>query len=673
MNTPYLYIILIAILALSIAIFQYIYQAKKLGKKEYAFAILRFLSLFLLGVLLLNPKFNQKTQRLIKPNLVVAIDNSNSILKLKQNTPVLQLLNAIKTSNLSQKFNIQYYRFGKNITPLDSLTFTETQTNISNVFKSLKSVYQNTNSPLLLVTDGNQTFGTDYVLQAQNYKQPIYPIVLGDSILKTDIKISHIQHNKYAFLGNEFPVEITLSYIGEKPISQILTVSKNKVKVFRKNISFSKNNNTKTVSFTLKANSVGKQYYTATITPLSSEKNTKNNTRNFSISVIDERTKVLLISSILHPDLGALKKAIESNKQRKVTLVKPTDNFNINAYQMVIVYQPNAQFKTVFEKIEKFQKNYFVITGLHTDWVFLNNVSSYYHKKAINQKQEYLSRKNDAFNLFQYDPLAFETFPPLQDYYGDLQLKKQVNTLLYQQIGRVETQTPLLSFFENANNRTALLTGEGIWKWRAKSFTNTQNFETFDVFIGKTVQFLASNTKKQRLVVDVKDEFYLGESRIDAQYFDKNYQFDANALVKATLVNVTTKQKIQYDFSNGKSNYILNLDNLSAGKYQYTVQVLNEGLAKKGSFEVLDFNIEAQFLNTNVIKLRQVAINPANKLYFSGNYKALFKDLEKNEQFKPVQKEEITQKSLIDWQYLLGIILLLLAIEWLLRKYNGLL
>ena len=658
---------------MSIAIFQYIYATKKRTKKQYVFTVLRFLSLFLLGFLLLNPKFNQKTQRLIKPNLVVAIDNSNSIKKLHQNKNAIQFLKALKASTLSNKFNIEYYRFGKQFNTLDSLNFTATQTNIANVFSSLKEVYKNTVAPTILLTDGNQTFGADYVVSSLTYNQPIYPVVLGDSILKTDLKISHIQHNKYAFLGNEFPIEITLNYMGQSAINQNITIFKRGRKVFSKKIFFSKNNSTQVVQFNLKATRVGKQYYTAKIGVLPTEENTINNTQKFSVSVIDERTKALLISAILHPDLGALKKAIETNKQRKVTIVKPTDVFDINNYQMVIVYQPNTTFKTVFEKLKQLQKNYLTVTGLHTNWTFLNSVSTQYKRSVIEEKQEYFAHTNTSFNLFQYDALNFSSFPPLKGFYGDLEFKNNTNTVLYQQINKVTTQVPLLTFFEEGNRREALLIGEGIWKWRAKSFRNQKNFQNFDAFIGKTIQFLASNTKKQRLVVDVNSEFYLGESHIDAQYFDKNYQFDANKQLHCKLINTKTKTIQNFDFSNTNNGYALNLSGLKAGIYQYNVSVLGAKMSKKGSFEVLEFNIEAQFLNADVTKLRQLATNTTNKLYFSTDYKTLINDLKNNEQYKSVQKEEITQQSLIDWQYLLGILLLLLAIEWFLRKYNGLL
>jgi len=36
-----------------------------------------------------------------------------------------------------------------------------------------------------------------------------------------------------------------------------------------------------------------------------------------------------------------------------------------------------------------------------------------------------------------------------------------------------------------------------IWKWRLQSHIDTKSFEKFDVFIDKTIQYLASNDSKK--------------------------------------------------------------------------------------------------------------------------------------------------------------------------------
>lgn len=673
-NTTILYLILIAIFALGIAVFQYFYKAKTTFNKRVVFALLRFGSLFLLGMLLLNPTFEQTVLTQEKPRLVVVVDNSKSVAILNHDTVTKNVIKKIKESNLKDKFTVDYFGFDTEVNQLnDALEFKGRQTNISKVFPLLKDIYNEKQAPTILISDGNQTFGQDYVLASQTYNQPIYPVVIGDTLVKQDLKITTIQLNKYTTLKNEFPVEISIAYNGKETINKDLVIFKNKIKVYSKTLTFSENNTLQVVQLNLPALKIGKQQYKASIAAIPNEENTVNNKRNFSVEVIDQRTNVLLVSDILHPDLGAYKKAIETHQLRKVTLVKPADVSDIDNYQLVILFQPTIQFKSLFKQLKLTGKNHLIVTGVHTDWLFLNSQKDQYKRPVVNELQEVTGTLNPAFNLFQKNAIRVNSLPPLHDAYGAIELQAKANTLLYQKINSIETSNPILTFFEEDTRREALFVGEGIWKWRAQSYLNTQSFEVFDEFIGQVIQYLASNTKKERLTVDVEDEFLLGEAEINAQYFDRNYVPDPNVTLLCRLTNTETNTVYEYNFLFNTSNYSLNLSSLPAGKYRYSITVENEKLNKKGEFLISSFDIEAQFLNPDVTKLSLLATNSQNKLFTITESDQLISSLMTDNQFKPIQKEQISQLPLINWKYLLAVLLVLLTFEWLLRKYNGLL
>ena len=76
---------------------------------------------------------------------------------------------------MSSQFDIDYYRFGKNTEGIsDAISFTDKQTNIAQVFTDFKDLYTNNIAPTIIVTDGNQTFGHDYVVASKTYQQPIF-------------------------------------------------------------------------------------------------------------------------------------------------------------------------------------------------------------------------------------------------------------------------------------------------------------------------------------------------------------------------------------------------------------------------------------------------------------------------------------------------------------------
>ena len=218
-------------------------------------------------------------------SLVASLDQTQKVInvveKLKQNKA------------LNDKFDILYYEFGSSFQSLDSLSFDQNNTNISSALAAIQELFNSQIAPTILVSDGNQTLGADYQYSTTKLKHPVYPVILGDSIKYQDLKIQKLTSNRYSFLKNKFPVEAVLVYSGKDAISSEFVVTKKGSVVYRETISFSQINNTNTVTFSLPAQSVGLQDYTAAITPLLVEKNKVNNTKRFAVDVIDQTTNVL--------------------------------------------------------------------------------------------------------------------------------------------------------------------------------------------------------------------------------------------------------------------------------------------------------------------------------------------------------------------------------------------
>ncbi|MEW4924471.1 VWA domain-containing protein [Algibacter sp. 2305UL17-15] len=670
-----LYIILSGILALLVALFQYSYKSKQNSNLSLIFTFLRFLTIFSILLLLINPKFDQVKVYTEKPNLVLAIDNSNSIEHLNQKENALEFLKSIQSnSELAEKFDIDVFKFDAEISNSDTIQFNSKETDISNALNQLSEIYKNDVAPIVLISDGNQSFGNDYSVLNKNYKQPIYPIILGDTVTHTDLKIQQLNVNKYAFLKNKFPVEAILVYQGNKEVNTKFTINQGNRTVFSKTVQFSKTKNSTILNLTLPANRVGVSSYSANIEPLQSEKNTINNSQNFAVEVIDQKTKMALVSDFPHPDLGALKKSIESNEQRSVEIIDPYTILNqINDFQLVILHQPNIKFKSLYDVLKTENKNKFTIIGTKTDLSFLNNNVTEFQHDITNQTEDFQPKLNLNYAPFIVDDINFETFPPLKSNFGDVKFNVPFETILEKTVLGISNNQPLLVTFEVNSRREGLLLGENMWQWRAQSFLNEKSFNPFDDFIGKLIQYLASSKRKSRLNIDY-ESFYTGSTNIiiKAQLFDKNYEFDARQSLELVLVNSILKEKRTIPFVLKNNNYQVDLSGIEASTYNFTVRAKGESISKSGNFEVLEYNIEQQFLNADVTKLQQLATNTSGKSYFIGNTSNLVTDLINDKRFKPIQKSHKNTIPLIDWKYLLGLIVLTLSAEWFLRKYNGL-
>jgi hypothetical protein len=685
MNTTTILLLLISILiAAGVSFYQYLYtraqganwrsKVKSMSKVTLLLAFLRFFSIFGLLLLLINPIITRKTVETVKTPLPIVIDNSASIQDLKSDKSALEVFQKLsENAALTDKFDVQTYQFDQDFLPSDTIDFNGKQTNIDIVAKSVKNIYKNQKFPTVLISDGNQTSGEDYVF-GFNPDNKVYPLVVGDTATYLDLRITQLNVNKYAFHKNKFPVEVFLNYAGTKSINTTFKITQGNSVLNEQTIAFSPSKKSATLSVLLPADKVGLQLYKATISSKEQEKNTYNNTKNFAVEVIDQKTEVALISSVSHPDLGAIKRSIESNAQRKVTILKPNQISSLTNYNILILYQPNAEFKAIFDQNETTKINTWIITGNDTDYGFLNQNQTYFNFKMSSQKEDYLASFDSQFNLFALDNIGFEQFPPLENPFGAITASGNVNILLNSTIRNIPTNQPLMAFSENQGKRTSFLFGENIWKWRANTYVDTKSFANFDIFLDKTIQYLASNNGRKSLVVNHERFYNSGEAiEITAQYFNKNYELDERARLTIAVTNTKTKQVKNYDLLRTSNAFKVNLDGLGAGNYTFSVKELNSNSSYSSSLEVLDFDIEKQFVNPDWNKLNQLANQTKGKAYLSNQVDTLIKQLLEDESYKAIQKTIVKKSPLIDWIWLLVLIALSLASEWFIRKYNGLL
>lgn len=659
-------IILAALVATVPALWQYA------PDKRWLLVLLRFITYFCIFLLLINPKFRQKKYTTVKPVLAVAVDNSRSVSFFNEEDRVQQFVSQLRNDKaLNDKFDIDWYSFGRDLKKMDSLSFTEPQTRIGAVFTQLQKLYKEVPVPTVLISDGNQTVGTDYEFSATAYPHPVYPVIVGDTAAYEDLKIERINANRYAFLDNHFPVEIFVNYDGDHTIAKRLLIKEGSRVLYEQLLHMNAADNAGIIEAKLKAQSAGIHTFTVAVETLENEKNTVNNQQQFAVEVIDERMEVLILASFPHPDAGSLKKAVESNPHRKVTLQYIADELpDLEKYRLIVLYQPDARFETVYEQIEKLRQNTLTVTGTQTNYDFLNRKQPFFSKEATGATEYFLPVYRENYSSYQFEDIGFEDYPPLLDRFGMLTMLTDYQPLLFQNIGGEVTDKPLLFTAEQGQNRYGFLLGENSWQWRAKDFSATGTFEKYDDFINRLVQYLAADKPRERLTLDFKSFYNTGDQVVfRADYFDKNYQFDPNAQINATFINQKTNRQSRFSFVLKNTYYQLDISSLEAGDYRFRVEVPDENLSQSGSFTIVDYDVEKQFVTAGLTKMKKLG---KTHLYFPDRYEALAQELMTDTHYKPVQKSRVTVLPLISWKYLLFIMAACLFAEWLIRKYNGL-
>ena len=486
--------------------------------------------------------------------------------------------------------------------------------------------------------------------------------------------VSQINANAYAFKDNKYPVEAFITYTGKEAVTSKVSIKENGTTIYTENVNLSALKNSQKISTVIEAKQVGVKTLSFEVTPLADEKNIKNNSKQIAIEVIDEKTKITLVSNILHPDLGALKKAIEANEQRSVAIIKPNSpTAMFKDTDVFILYAPDASFKDIYPFIQQKKASVFTIATDKTDWNFLNSIQNNVAFTSNTITEEVFPALDKSFSLFNIADVDVANYPPLEVELGEVLFNTSYATLMGQKVRGVDLHTPLWACFSHDEIRESILFGEGLWKWRAQNYRNEGNFQQFDELLGNLIFYLSSTNSREQLTLEYDRMYYgTGKVLIRANVFDDTYEKDLNSSVILTLKDENSKASRTIPMLLKSDYYEADIQDITAGNYSFSVGVDKRNLKKEGIFTVVPFNIEDQFSSSNYKKLASLAENNNGYLVFSNQLDSLLSNFKENSAFTPVQKSTKNIVSLIDFQLLLIVLIIALSLEWFIRKYNGL-
>jgi hypothetical protein len=670
MMTSQLMLLLLLNLACAFGLTLILYRNLLKDKTQRVLALLRFLSFFLLGVLLINPEIDATSYSLEKSKLIFAFDNSESIKKLSKPDQINQFFNEIRNDQeLNDSYTIDFISFGSNLISLeDSLTFSEPNTDISKLMEYVNSIEED-NTRLIISTDGNQTVGEDYSLKSFNSDISASALVLGDTISEVDSKIDLVNINNYTYLKNKFPVEVFVSHNNQESTTQKLEVIENENILASRSLEIPAGSSVKT-EFLLSAESVGTKVLKVRLQPIPKEKNINNNEKINSIDVIDSRSKILLISDLLHPDIGFFNRILESSKELEFDYKTTEDPINATEYDLVILYQPQPSFQNVLNSVINNNVNYFIIGGSHTNYSYLNSLDLGFQKQLIESTEEYSSVLNSEFTLFLVNELNFNMYPPLKDKFGDLKLNRNYSILLEKELNGIDVESPLWIFGSEKDVKQSVLFGENLWKWRARHYVENSSFTEFDKSFQKIIQFLSQSKFQNEVIVEVEPLINSGDNQLlKVFYYNSNFEIDTRLDFNIKLENLISGDVINSRLLKNSEAYTFNLSELKPGNYSYSIESPDNDIKRNGKFEILDFSAEMQFENANIENLQKI-IEKENIYLFSEKSELITRL--KNDKPKPIQKSIKKSESLINFEWLILLLALTLSLEWFFRKYKGL-
>ena len=645
--------------------------------------LLRFTSLSLIGYFLLEPMIKLVKTVNQKPIVVLAVDNSSSILNGSDSSYYKNQLSLDfeeAALALSDKFQVETFRFDSKVIQGLDLDFSGDETNLSLLNEELETRFYNRNpGALIIATDGNYNVGFNPVYSPDKLQAPVYTLVLGDTGTVKNLSIQSIIHNDIAFLDDEFPVELNLESKGLNKLSfRIKVFNKNQL-VFEKNGKINSNRWSQNIEFYLKAIETGVQRYRIVVETGPEDKISIDNKETFYIKIIDERVKVAIITATPHPDIAIWKRAISSNKNYEVTVFNANKfDAKITDYRLFILYQmPETIEQTaLLNLIEQAKIPYLLVVGLKTNINLLSqSFNSFNLILESNSAENFKVALNPDFTLFSVDSEIsdnLDVFPPISSTLLNVDINQPYQKLFAKKIGTLNTGLPVWVLSENTNPRNGIIIGENIWRWSITSYSIYKTHRVFDDFLLQNVKYLVRKVSNKRFVIELPENLYEGNSvALIGKLFNSSMEPVKGANISLSLSNEKGEQ-FEYAFIESPAAYKLNLGELNSGDYIFSAKAEfgKETLNEKGKFTIRKKMLEQRDTHANQTLLHQWATATGGRDFYPGQLKTIVETINSQDLPVIIYNTE-SYVNLVQINKLFFILFALLSIEWFLRRFYG--
>ena len=687
-TSPWL-IILCLLLGAGYAYFLYQNKGPWSKRTNYVLALLRFCLASLIAILILGPLLEQVKNAYVPPTYVIAVDNSLSIPASVDSMEALQLME--KVADLRNKLKDKDYEvfvrsFSGTIDELDlsEVDFSHPSSNLHQLLQSIRSDYEGKNlAGVVLLSDGiyNRGASPEYA----RYEYPIYTLGLGDTIPKKDINLNALYYNKVSYQGNKFPLVAEIDQNGFTGTSLEVTVQKDGQTLQRKMITLE--DNLQQVDFELEANDIGLQHYIVRVDTLGDEFTHVNNLGHAYIDIVEGKEKILLAAASPHPDIKALLSALEKNQNYEVTLYIPgiqeipAATLASPDFNAIILHQIPSKAAvnlptSINALIEKGISTWYILGDQSNLIAFNNENTTLSIQQMVDENDQVLPQLAPNFKLFKFNEAFYEAlswFPQVSVPYGEYSLKGSTETVLLQKVGNIATGKPLLVIGSSQNVKTAVLAGEGIWKWRLQEYAESGSGEGFDGFVSKIVQYLSSKEDRRRFkVYPLKNEFIDHEPVIfDSEIYNDIFDPVYNQTIELEITNEEGNSE-NYQFTTNPSNTRYHITGLDEGIYQYRAVAALDGkkYSTEGEFSIKKLQLENLNLTANHGLLKKVSGNSRGEFFHPSEFNSLEERLLQKEVKSIIYSDEQFLPVINLWWFFV-LLILLISVEWFLRKYNG--
>jgi hypothetical protein len=663
-----------------------LYQANHIWSKRanQVLFLLRSTLVFLLAFLLLGPIIKLITNEYEKPSYVLLVDNSASVGAVLDSTQQNRLSSALNTTLKTMDdagYSVVWRDLNGN--PVSGIQANAVASDLSKAIQTIVNEFEGRNlAGVILVSDGIYNSGASPLYTP--VRVPVYTVGIGDTTERVDLILKNMAYNKVAYQGNRFPLkaQVLLQGIDKQEIQ--VTVSKDGKEISSQQ-KIAGNRQLIDFDFLIDAADKGMQRYDVAVRPMAGESNQRNNAASVFIEVVEGKKKILLIAPAPHPDIKALRAVVEKNSNYEFIVHMAglsdanADYLRPGKVELVIFHQAmDAGGKTwaLFNTLSKGPSSLLLMLGSQTNFRQLPAMGVPLQFEIRGQWDEVTPVVNSEFRDFSFSENSngvFVRYPPAQVPFGKFTFPAKAKVLLHQRIGSVTTDRPLLMVWDDEKRKTAVMVGEGVWRWRLGEFADNNNTDAFDELFSKLVQYLSTLDDKSKFrCFPLQNEFSdAGPVVFETQVYNDLFELVYGNAIQLQLRDDKGKtSNYNYTTTPGGSRY--RIGGLKEGVYRYkaTTTVNNRTEEVNGQFLVKAQNLELQNLTADFQLLRRLAAETGGKFYKHDQLPVLENDLKGTKAASLIHSQE-SFNPLVNLKWVFFLLLALVSAEWFLRKYLG--
>jgi hypothetical protein len=493
--------IFISLILLALVILVY---RKDLKNRNYGWLfIFRLLVIIFLGLMVIGNIIAFTFYQSPKIPLLVLTDVSPSMKdKINQTQTFLTQFKSIN------KYKTQYFTFADSLFGSQKTDSLSIQGNRTDIAKALIMAKRKGPGAILLLSDGQQNALFDPIAVASELSFPVYTIGLGRTSEK-DVSIRTLSAPKQIYLGETANVIVRIMSQGLGSKKAKVSILQGTKELQQQTITLSDAASEQELNFRIIPTEVGKNIYKVIVSSFEEEVNLLNNEKDFGITVLKSKLKVMILSN--SPDfnlrflIGALKSelievvpvfAFQGNRFQTTTERGIIDfAFQLNCDVLIMDNFDASQVSAdISNQIQKFVEDG---GGLLVLWgeiarfnQTLSSILPFVHNQRIIHKEVFIKLTDQGVTVpifFDGGENLLDNTPPLLGI-GEVK-EPQKETQVWATADPLGT--PLIGYRKSGQGKVIEITGFPIWRWGFYGQDLENEQKKFQKFLIQTVRFLA--------------------------------------------------------------------------------------------------------------------------------------------------------------------------------------